>query len=631
MPDCTVTFTSLDKTAGVASGTPLLEAAVEAGLSISSLCGGDGVCGRCKMIVKEGQTSSGDSQLLSPAEVEQGMVLGCLALVQGDLTVEIPAETSARDKIAVDQDAQRFSAVQPGVNAREFDSKPLVSKVFLDLDEPTLDDNLGDCQRLERAISKRTGLESIQIGLGLTARIPQVLRAHEFKVTATIGRRWGYAELIDLEGGDASKANYTAVVDIGTSTIVVHLVDVAAMTTVDTQACFNSQAVHGREVTARIMAAERSGVKRLQELVVCDINRLVAKVAERHDVDLQDITSMVCAGNTTMTHFLLGLPPESLRRKPFIAASLEPSPCLAAEVGIEISPSGLLYCVPGIGSWVGGDITAGILATGLHEMEQVCMLIDIGTNGEIMIGNNSWLIGCSASVGPALEGASVHCGMVAEQGAIETVSVGDGRIDYKTIGNAPAVGLCGSGIIDLVAVLLGRGVISRDGKFVADSDPALSFEDGLGKYVLVARGQNAGGKEVYLTQEDIDNVITAKAAIFAATKIILDRLDLKFSDVHKVFLAGGFGSYINRENAVRIGLLPDLPVSRIHYVGNSSLWGAKLAALSEDACDTLREIRKNTTYYDLLGSPDYVDQFSQARFLPHTNIELFPSLLEKVG
>ena len=284
--------------------------------------------------------------------------------------------------------------------------------------------------------------------------------------------------------------------------------------------------------------------------------------------------------------------------------------------------------MPGISSWVGGDLTAGILATGLHEMEEVAMLIDVGTNGEIVVGNREWLMACSASTGPALEGASVDCGMIAEPGAIEKVTLEEGEIRFATIDGAPAQGLCGSGIIDSIAVLLDKGVIDRGGKFVEGSDPAVTSHKGIQRYTFAGTGEGEG-KEVFLSQDDIDNVLTAKAAIFAAAKILLDRLSLTFQDIKVLFLAGGFGSYIDRQNAVKIGLLPDLPLENIQYAGNTSIWGAKLAALSLEAHDMLRTISANTTYYDLMGSKDYVEQFEQAMFLPHTDIQLFPSVTKR--
>lgn len=647
-----VVFFPLNKTVAVEAGASLLEAAGKADIVIGSACGGDGICGRCKMVVKTGEISGGASMLLTREEIQRGMVLACQSFVQGDLQVDIPEETLAGERAVVDEDAQRFRALHPGITRKRFVRSPLVRRVFLQLPQPTLDSNLADGERVQELIARATGVESMQMGLRILRRLPETLRENNFAVTATIGLRGDIAEVMDIEGGDVSARNHMAVVDIGTSTIVAHLVDVhpsaGGMATVDAQACFNSQSVYGREVTARIMAAEKRGATVLQELVVADINRLITTLAGRNNVHLKDITAVVCAGNATMIHFLLGLPSDHIRRKPYIAASIEPPPFRAAEVGLRIHPRGLLYCVPGISSWVGGDLTAGILATGLHERDDISMLIDVGTNGEIILGNKDWLMACSASTGPALEGASVACGMIAEKGAIEKVYVEDGQLRYKVIGNAPPKGLCGSGIIDLIAVLLDRGTIDRAGQFVRLSGGGqvkegqlrakspweggshhdeIQFKEERGWFVI-ARKADGAARDIYLTQDDIDNVITAKAAVFAATKIMLDRLDLDFSQITHVFLAGGFGSYIDRRNAIKIGLLPDLPLSRIQYVGNTSIWGAKLAASSSAAFREMHAIRKKTTYYDLLGSTDYLDQFRQAMFLPHTNVELFPSLAE---
>jgi len=625
MPSYSIVFLPLNKKVKVEKGIGLLEAAGHAGIIINSVCGGDGICGRCKMIVKGGKVNSMTSPLLTREEIQHGVVLACAGYVESDIVVEIPAETLAGEKIIVDQDAQRFRALHSGITQRPFSKSPLVSKIFLKLDKPTLENNLADSQRIQRMIEKRAGISAMQTGLKILQQLPLVLRKNDFAVTPVVGRRRDVAELIDIEGGDTADRNYAAVVDVGTTTVVVHIIDVVKMTTIDAQACFNSQVIYGREVTSRIIAGEKKGAAILQEKIIAGINRLIATLALRNEISLRDITFVVCAGNTIMTHFLLGLPADNIRRNPYIAVNIEPSPFRAAETGIKINPRGLLFCIPGISSWVGGDITAGILATGLYERDETAMLIDVGTNGEIVLGNREWMIACSASTGPALEGGSAKCGMISEKGAIEKIYLEEGYLRYRTIGNGPPRGICGSGIIDLVAVLLVKDVIDRAGKFIPGSDPGLKRIDGRWRFVIAEKGKGREGREVYITQDDIDNVITAKAAVFAAAKIMFDRLNLKISDIKKLFLAGGFGSYIDRRNAIRIGLLPDIPISSIQYVGNTSIWGAKIAAFSYEAYNLMREIRRKTTYYDLMGSPDYVEQFKQAMFLPHTNIELFPS------
>ncbi|MBI4026659.1 MAG: DUF4445 domain-containing protein [Verrucomicrobia bacterium] len=624
-----VLFEPLHKTICVGSKTTLLEAAAKAGIILDKVCGGGRGCGRCKVVVRDGKVRSETAKRLAPEEIERGFVLACRAYPESDLLIEIPEETHSADKLELDKDARRFRAIHPGITQKQFAKSPLVRKIFLTLDRPTLDDNPGDYERLQRALKKTTGISSVHADLKLLCRLPQVLRENDFAVTVTVGTLGDTAEILDIEGGNRSGRNCMAIVDVGTSTIVVHLVDAVEMTTLDAHACYNSQSIYGREVTARIIASEKRGGAHLQELVVGDINRLISALARKNRIRLKDILAVVAAGNTTMAHFLLGLPAGNIRRNPYIAASIEPPPVRATEVGIRIHPAGLLFVVPGISSWVGGDLTAGILATDLHESNETVMLIDVGTNGEIILGNKEWLVACSASTGPALEGASVECGMIAERGAIEKVYLEDDRIHYKVIGHTAPRGICGSGIIDLIAALLDKGIIDRSGRLVEGSDPAVRFEKGCGRFVIVEKEKTQTGKDVFVTQNDIENVITAKAAVFAAAKILVERLNLRFSDIDKLFLAGGFGSYIDRHNAIKIGLLPDLPVSRIHYVGNTSLWGAKLAAFSSEAYRTLHEIRLKTTYYDLIGTSDYVEQFKQAMFLPHTDIELFPSLLDR--
>jgi len=629
MPRYRVQFSPLFKAVTVDAGTTLLEAAARAHIAIDSVCGGDGICGRCKMIVTEGKVGGNVSSLLTREEIRQGVVLACQTTVESDLIVDIPDETRASDKVVIDQDAQRFRAARPGIKKREFEKSPLVAKACLHLAPPTLDNNTADCQRIRTVIEKETGIFSMQTGLKIIRRMPEILRKNDFTITATIGRRGGVAEIMDLEGGDTSSENYMAIVDVGTSTVVVHLVDAVTMSTIDTQACFNSQATYGREVTTRMIAAEKRGTEHLQRVLVEDINELIGALAHRNEINLKDVNAVVCAGNTAMMHFLLGIPTENIRREPFIAVTVDPPAFRAAEVGVKVNPRGLLFPVPGIGGWVGGDITAGVLATGLHEMDDVGMMIDVGTNGEVVLGNRDWLMACSASAGPALEGAGVQCGMMAHRGAIERVFVEEDDIRYEVIGGGAPDGICGSGIIDLIAVLLERGIIDRSGKLVDGSDLRVRSKSGQGKFVLAGKSRSLNGREIALFQDDIDNVVTAKAAIFAAAKIMLERLNLTFSDIDKLFVAGGFGNYIDVRNAIAIGLFPDLPVSDIVYAGNTSIWGAKLAAFSSEARETLREISNRTTNYDLMATNDYVEQFRQAMFLPHTDIELFPSVARR--
>lgn len=630
MHNCTVRFYPQNITVEVPEGTTLLEAASRGQISLNNLCGGDGICGRCKMVVKEGNVKGELSPKLTREEVRAGVVLSCMTKVMGDLIVEIPEETWAKEKLISDEDAARFRDLKRGISLRRgYDPRPLVSKIYLELDQPDLANNDADHQRLCDAIRKQVSSSSMQMGLKIIKSLPRIMRNNNYRITATVGLRREVAEIMDVEGGDKREHNYIVIVDMGTTTIVAHLVNPETRDTLDGKACFNSQGVYGREVTGRMMMAERKGVEELQRLIVEDINSLVERLANDSDIHLKDITAVVCAGNTAMGHFLLGLPTENIRRSPYIPTSIAPPPLRAAEVGIKINPRGLLYSLPGISGWVGSDLTAGILATGTHLKDELSLLVDIGTNGEIIIGNKDWLISCSASAGPALEGASVSCGMRAEGGAVEKVYAQDGEVCCDTIGGHDAVGLCGSGIIDLISVLLEEEIINRSGKIIKDIPGKVRDVDGIKRFIISEKRDRANVYDVYITETDIDNIITAKAAIFSAIKILLERLELHFSDIDHFYLAGAFGNYLNVKNAINIGLIPYIKEEKISFVGNTSIEGAKITAYYQDAFFEIDRIREMTTYYDLMGAEDYVEEFQKALFLPHTDIELFQGVKVK--
>jgi uncharacterized 2Fe-2S/4Fe-4S cluster protein (DUF4445 family) len=618
MARCRVVFHPPNKEVTVDSGTSLLDVASIAKISIKNLCGGDGICGRCKMIVREGEVSGEVSPKLTREEIRNGFVLACMTYVQSDVVIEIPKETLAKEKVKADRDAERFRTFEQTIAIEGVEPFPLVKKVYVELNQPTLANNTADHERLFDALCRKIGVCKMQTGLKIIRVLPKILRDNDFRITATVGLRKEIAEIMNVEGGNTEDKNYLIVVDIGTTTIVAHLLDVNTLATLDAQACFNSQGLYGREVTRRMITAEKRGDDELQKMLVEDINQLIENLANENDVNLKDINAVVCAGNTAMAHFLLGLPVENIRRFPYVATSVDPPPLRAAEVGIEINPRGLLYSLPGISAWVGSDVTAGILATGLYERDETSLLVDIGTNGETVIGNGEWIVSSSASAGPALEGASLSCGMQAEKGAIERFYIEDGEIRYKTIGDYPPKGICGSGIIDLLSVLLEMSIINRSGNFVDDGAHIFTDIDGRKSYILVH-----DVRPIFVTESDIENVITAKAAIYAAMKILVKRLDLSFEKIDRFYIAGAFGNFIDVESAIKIGLIPNINREKITYAGNTSIKGAKMAALYKDAFRRIEEIRRKTTYYDLMGAQDYVEEFRKALFLPHTDIDQF--------
>jgi uncharacterized 2Fe-2S/4Fe-4S cluster protein (DUF4445 family) len=571
------------------------------------------------MHVVDGRVSHARAEKLSAKDVAAGYVLGCQAHVQNAVIVDIPgaAHTSAAP---AHPDHDRFMDFLPVKGPVPYTLTPVARKICVALDTPSPVDSAADHQRLCAALQNAMPGPPIVANLDVVKQLPALLTKHHYRVTATISLHDGVAEISAIEGGDTSSRNFIVAVDMGTTTVVAHLMDAHRGKTIAAAACFNSQASFGQDVTSRLIRAEKKGCAALQAPLVEDINRLIAHLAGERKISLDDVTAIVCAGNTAMCHFLLALPVSGIRRTPFVATSTQPPPMPAAHAGVRINPRGLLHVVPGVAAWIGGDITAGIFATGLYEQQSLSMLVDIGTNGEIVVGNREWLMACSASAGPALEGASVECGMRAETGAIEKVSVRHSHLAFATIGNAPAVGLCGSGIIDLIAALLSMGTIDRGGKFVRGSAKALAVVDGIPRLMLVD-GKESGGRPVFITETDIENVITAKAAIYAAITILLRRLELSVADIKHFYLAGAFGKYINIDSAMAIGLIPALDRQQVEFAGNTSLHGAALAALHQEAYAKIADIARKTICYDLMGAGDYLDEFKKARFLPHTDIE----------
>ena len=606
----------------MAAGATLLAAAAAAGVELPSVCGGEGICGRCRLIVRQGQVEAAPTLHLSREEIKKGYVLACQAVVRGDAVVEVPPESRAGREAVVDLDAREFLA--PEAEAGEkFPREPLVEKLFLSLPPPTLEDNLGDQERLFREVRRHRPAPILQAGLKVLQSLPGLLRESNWRVTATLAQRGGTVELLQVEPGDRAGTVYGVAIDVGTSTVVAHLLDLNSGKTLDAEARYNSQRAYGEEVTRRIIAAEREGTGRLQALVVEDINDLVSLMVDRQGIKLADVVAVLCAGNTAMVHFLLRLPPGALRRHPYVAAALAPPPVRAAEVGIRINPRGLLYALPGIGGWVGGDITAGILATGLHKSEALVLLIDIGTNGEIVLGSKEWAVACSASAGPAFEGAGVTCGMRASRGAIAQVEIGPDGVRYRTVGDAPPQGLCGSGLIDAIAGLFRAGYIDRAGRLRPGRDRVVERR-GEPAFVLVPAGE--GPREIVITQRDIENALRAKAAIYAGVSILLREMGVRPQDLSRIYLAGAFGSRLNLKNALTLGLIPDVPLERVRFLGNTALAGAKLALLSRAAWEEAQRIAAGVTYYDLISCPYYYDEFMAAKFLPHTDLARFPTV-----
>lgn len=624
---CVIHFEPSGLKTEVPAGTVLLEAAHKVGLYVSSICGGDGYCGKCKLIIDDGQFQSRPTTLLTPEEVRGNTVLACQTGVLSDMTVTVPKWHCLEvGQILTGSDACRFRQFAGDIQAGVFESDPLVQKLYLEMTQPSVQDNTADHERLYLAIRQRVDAPIIQTGFRILQKLSSVLRTGNYKVTVTIGRRGGTTEVIEVEAGNKCKKNFAIAADLGTTTVVAHLVDLNNNTTVDTEATYNSQINFGEDYIRRIIyAEEHNAFDQMQDRIVHDVNDLIMTLAVRHKIDLQDITAIVCSGNTAMIHFLLNLDPTRIRREPYIASASFVPPIRAAEAGIQINKRGLLYCLPGVAAYVGSDIVAGVLTTQIYTRKGISLFADIGTNGEVVLGNRDWLVCASSSAGPAFEGSGVRHGMRAGAGAIEKLTMLDnGSIQFKTIGDVPPVGICGSGLLDTLAELFLNGIIDRTGRFIAGPDRRLKEgEEGL-QFQLVPAGNEH--QEIVITQADINNLIRSKAGVFAAIRVLMEDTQTKSEDLDAIYLAGGFGNFLNVRQAVVIGMLLDIPQEKIQFVGNTSIAGAKTVLLSRKALDVAEQIADSMTYFDLMSHPRYMDEFIKASFIPHTDLSLFPTV-----
>jgi uncharacterized 2Fe-2S/4Fe-4S cluster protein (DUF4445 family) len=635
-----VTFYPDNKTVEVEKGKTILTAAISAGVYINSSCGGEGVCGRCKVIVKIGQVFSQPTGRITIEERRKGFCLSCLATIQSDLEVEVPAESRLELEKLSPQDlelrlkgiyseVEEVEILEPKIKKDIFVHSPLATKLFLELPEPNLEDKISDLERLYRAIRRIQEIPIMQTGLMNIRRLGELLRSSDWKVTVTLGKRNGTTEIVLIEPGDTSKENFGLCFDIGTTTICGQLVDLNTKKVLGTKATYNKQATFGSDVITRIIyAKEQDGLEKLHHAVIDTMNEIIQELIKEHHVDLNHVNCVLCAGNTTMIHLLLRIDPTYIRRDPYVPVANFVPTIRAAEAGIKINPRGLLSCAPGVSSYVGGDVSAGVLSCGLDNQDELGVLIDIGTNGEVVLGNKEFLIAASASAGPAFEGSGLSCGMRASRGAIQKVSIEplNLQVKYNVIGEAKPRGICGSGYIDILAEMLRVGLIDKSGKIKAKNFERIRAGEYGKEFILAFKNETDSTSDIVISEADIDNLKRAKAAIYSVTAVLAKYMNLKLSQIKKFFIAGGFGTYINIANAITIGLLPDLDKSRFIFVGNSSLAGSRQILLSYEAMKKANEIAKKITYFELSVDPGYMDEYVAALFFPHTDLSKFPSV-----
>ncbi|MBA7467201.1 Na(+)-translocating NADH-quinone reductase subunit F [subsurface metagenome] len=622
----------------VEAGANLLQAAIDAGVHINASCGGTGVCGTCKVLIEKGKVETTRTEKLSEEEYEQGVRQACQSRVISDLTVYIPVESRLEKAII-----SREEKVAPEALATGWRFNPPLSKFFVELPPPTLEDNISDLSRVLRNLKRQYHLNNMTVDFDVVKKLPQLLRDSHWKATVTTlvtavkprGAEKRRPRVINIEPGDTRGKYYSLAFDIGTTTVCGQLLDLNRGKAIAQGIDYNGQIKYGEDVITRIAYCQKpDGLKKLQQAVIATINGVINQLLAQTGVELKYIAHIVVAGNTTMLQLLLGLNPKYLRLAPYTPAANLIPPMKANSLGIKVAEQAYLFAFPLIASYVGGDIISGIVGSGVYQRKKLAFFVDIGTNGEIVVGNSDWMVTASCSAGPAFEGGGVKHGIIATTGAIEEFDINPSDLEpvIGTIGGEKPKGICGSGLINIAAGLLEAGVIGQNGKFNTNL-PTKRIRQGSDgyEYVLARAPETQIGKDIVITEADIDNLIRTKAAMYAGCQTLTQSVEISCSDLEQVIIAGAFGRHINIENAITIGLFPDIPRDRFIFIGNGSLLGARLVSFSTDLLDDARRVAKMMTNFELSENVDFMNNYVAALFLPHTNTNEFPSISKKLG
>ena len=632
-----VLFLPHNKKINVADGENLIHAAMEAGVHINASCGGEGVCGKCRVIIEDGSVDGGITEKLSDEDLEKGYRQACLSKVKGDLVVRVPIESTVDAGVLNLQSTPRYTARIRQMDFDELKEKglfvPPVEKKYLELPEPSAQDNLSDVTRLVSHLKLKYDEHRLEVFLPVIQKIPDVIRKDGFRITATLARPvhdGGKTRIINIQAGDTTDRNYAIAMDVGTTTIYGQLLDLKTGEILAQHGDFNGQISYGEDVISRIIYAEKpEGLERLNEVVIKTINKILSKIIRRAGIDPDEISTITLAGNTTMTQLMLKVNPKYIRRSPYVPASTLYPPIRAADLGMDLGDHVTAMVYPEISSYVGGDIVAGVMGSGMYRYETLTLYMDIGTNAEIVIGNKDWLACAACSAGPAFEGGGLKFGMRAEKGAIEDFSIDPFTLEPMniTIGNVRPKGICGSGLITAVATMFEMGIIDNSGKFNRDlKTPRIREVDGVYEYVLAWADESQIDRDVVLSEIDIENFIRAKGAMYSGYMTLLEEVGLSIFDIELIILAGGFGSYVDLEKAMAIGLLPEIDSDKVIFIGNGSLMGAKMSSLTNRIRKDVAEVTKKMTNFELSETPSYMNNYVASLFLPHTDINQFPKL-----
>ena len=630
-----------DVTTFAQEGEILLEVARKTNVAIDAPCSGNASCGKCKVKLVAGEMNSPKTRHISDEEYAEGWRLACVSKLTGDVEVQVPdiasayrsrmkvADLSSKEEIAI------FDQAKSDVEAAGITLKNSLDIIHVTMDEPTLDDTMPDNERLMRAIKRETGVKRVRLPYSALRKISVVFRENHFDVQCIVRRTANDIFVYDVYGRDEKVVIGGLAIDIGTTTVSALLVNMQTGEILGKASAGNGQIRYGADVINRIIESMKpGGSEKLQDAVVNEtINPMIEQMCRSCGFSPLHIYRMCIASNTTMNHLLTGMNGDPIRMEPYIPTFYKTNSLFASDIGIRVNPDAHIILAPNIGSYVGGDITAGTLVSMLWNRPEFSLFIDLGTNGELVFGNSDFMMSCACSAGPAFEGGDISCGMRATDGAIEACTIDAETMEpsYSIIGDEgeKPIGLCGSGIIDVISELFRTGIINPKGKFVREGKRVRHDEYGMGSYVLAFEEESGTVKEVEINEVDIDNFIRAKGAIFSAIRTMLVSLDFDISMIDDVYVAGGIGSGINMKNAVRIGMFPDIPLEKFHYIGNSSLSGAYTMLLSKEAEQKCYEIASNMTYLELSTVPSYMDEFVACCFIPHTDTSLFPSVTEQ--
>ena len=641
MAEHTVIFDIASEPVHVQTGTLLSEAAHLAGVDISQPCGGQGRCGRCIVKIESGFARRRSTLRLSAEDVENGYALACQTIVEGDLKVSIPPQEKIERRLTTDRTVAAVT-VPPDY---QFALDQSIKRVRLTLKPPSMDDQTDDLSRLLKALDKQGGYQNVSIRLSALRKIGTALREGDWQVTAILNVREGTDEdqevqLIEVLPGHFPDDSplWGAAIDIGTTTVTLWLVDLISGQVKAQVSEYNGQIARGEDVISRIVyASKKNGGEELKGLVLGTIGELLEVACKRAgglELEPADIVKVTVSGNSTMLHLFLNIPPASIRLSPFVTAVNEYPVMTAQEVGIGINPNGIVDCLPGVASYVGSDITAGVYSSGMDNAEEITLFIDVGTNGEIVLGTSEWLVTCACSAGPAFEGAGVVDGMRATKGAIEEAWINGETYEptYRVIGDTKPRGICGSGLISLLAEMFMTGVVDKAGHLNQKlENPRIREGEHGGEYVVAWGKESQHGKDIVITAVDIDNLLRAKGAIYAGYRVLAESVGVPLEMTEQMYIGGSFGKYINVEKAVQIGLLPDMPWDRFKFLGNTSVKGAYLALLDKNARKRISEIASRMTYIELSADNTFYEAFMSALFLPHTDLSAFPSVEEALS